>query len=198
LLIEGNVVSLIAIEGIDRSGKRTHSMLLLERLRKIGRRVEHITFPDYKTPLGKEINKFLRGRIKFRPEIRQLLYVANRWERAKDICNWLKEGKIVIADRYIPSGIAYGLANNLELEWMLKLERGLPIADVVIVIDIPVDTAHRREKAKDLYEEDELFQDRVRKAYLNLAKQFGWKVIDGKGSIKEIAEHIWSYISKTV
>ncbi len=57
MLIEGNVVSLIAIEGIDRSGKRTHSMLLLERLRKIGRRVEHITFPDYKTPLGKEINK---------------------------------------------------------------------------------------------------------------------------------------------
>jgi dTMP kinase len=191
-------VSLIVIEGIDRSGKRTHSMLLSERLRRMGRRVEYITFPDYKTPLGKEIKEFLRGRIKFRPEVRQLLYVANRWERAKDICDWLKEKKIVIADRYIPSGIAYGLANDLELEWMLKIEKGLPAADVVIVIDISVDTACRREKAKDLYEEDKLFQDRVRRAYLNLAEQFGWKVIDGDGSIKEIAEHIWVHISKTI
>lgn len=191
-------MSLIVIEGIDRSGKKTHSMLLSERLRKMGRRVEYITFPDYKTPLGKEIKKFLRGRIKFRPEVRQLLYVANRWERAKDICDWLKGGKIVIADRYIPSGIAYGLANDLELGWMLKIEKGLPVADVVIVIDIPVDTARRREKAKDLYEEDKLFQDRVRRAYLNLAEQFGWEVIDGDGSIKEIAEHIWVRISKTI
>ena len=191
-------MSLIAIEGIDRSGKRTHSMVLLERLRRMGRRVEYVTFPDYKTPLGKEIKKFLRGRIKFRPEVRQLLYVANRWERANDICRWLKEGKIVIADRYIPSGIAYGLANNLELEWMLKIEKGLPVTDVVIVIDIPVDTAHKREKAKDLYEADELFQERVRKAYLNLAEQFGWDVIDGKGSINEIAVNIWRYISKIV
>jgi dTMP kinase len=191
-------VSLIVIEGIDRSGKRTHSLLLSERLRKIGRCVEYITFPDYKTPLGKEIKKFLHGSIAFRPETRQLLYVANRWERAKDIYDWLKEGKIVIADRYIPSGIAYGLANNLELDWMLKIEKGLPMADLVIVIDIPVDTARRREKAKDLYEEDKIFQERVRRSYLNLAEQFGWKVIDGTGSIKEIAERIWIHILKTI
>ncbi len=195
---KGYALSLIAIEGIDRSGKRTHSMVLLERLRRMGRRVEYVTFPDYKTPLGKEIKKFLRGRIKFRPEVRQLLYVANRWERANDICSWLKEGKIVIADRYIPSGIAYGSANNLELEWMLKIEKGLPVTDVVIVIDIPVDTAHKRERAKDLYEADELFQERVRRAYLNLAEQFGWEVIDGKGSINEIAENIWRHLSKIV
>ncbi|MCK5625832.1 hypothetical protein KAI11_03155, partial [Candidatus Bathyarchaeota archaeon] len=102
------------------------------------------------------------------------------------------------ADRYIPSGIAYGSANNLELEWMLKIEKGLPVTDVVIVIDIPVDTAHKRERAKDLYEADELFQERVRRAYLNLAEQFGWEVIDGKGSINEIAENIWRHISKIV
>jgi len=191
-------VSLIVIEGIDRSGKRTHSLLLSERLRKMGKRVEYITFPDYRTPLGKEIQKFLHGSIKFRPEVRQLLYVANRWERAKDICDWLKKGKIVIADRYIPSGIAYGLANNLELDWMLKLEKGLPVADTVIIIDIPVETARRREKAKDLYEEDKVFQDRVRNAYLNLAKQFNWQIIEGSGSIKEIADRIWIQILKII
>jgi dTMP kinase len=164
----------------------------------MGKHVEYITFPDYGTPLGKEIKKFLLGSIKFRPEVRQLLYVANRWERAKDICNWLQKGKIVIADRYIPSGIAYGLAHNLELDWMLKLEKGLPEADTVIIIDIPVETAHKREKAKDLYEEDKMFQDQVRKAYLNLAEQFNWLIIDGTGSIKEIADRIWVQILQII
>jgi dTMP kinase len=191
-------MSLIVIEGIDRSGKKTHAMRLLERLRREGRRSEYITFPDYQTPLGKEIKRFLLGRTQFRPEVRQLLYVANRWERANDIFNWLREERIVIADRYIPSGLAYGLANNLGLEWMLKMETGLPIGDIVIVIDVPVDVARRREKAKDLYEEDKVFQEKVRNTYLTLADQFNWKIIDGDGTIKEIAKRIWTHVSKKI
>ena len=191
-------MSLIVIEGIDRSGKKTHAMLLLERFRREGRKGEYITFPDYQTPLGKEINRFLLGRTQFRPEVRQLLYVANRWERVNDIFNWLREGRIVIADRYIPSGLAYGLANNLELEWMLKMETGLPIGDIVLVIDVPVDVARRRENAKDLYEEDKVFQEKVRNAYLTLADQFDWKIIDGDGTIKEIAKRIWTYVSEKI
>ena len=191
-------MSLIVIEGIDRSGKKTHAMLLLERLKELGRSVEYITFPDYETPLGREIKKFLLGQVRFRPEVRQLLYVANRWERAKEMCDWLDEGTIVIADRYIPSGIAYGLANNLDIEWMIKMEAGLPVADIVLVIDVPVEITRKREDAKDLYEEDKRFQEKVRRAYLTLAEQFDWAVIDGDGTIKEIAKRIWSHVAKTL
>ena len=64
---------LIVIEGIDKSGKGTQAKLLFSRIKKAKCKVECITFPDYGTPLGKEINKFLRGKVDFCPEIRQLL-----------------------------------------------------------------------------------------------------------------------------
>ena len=189
---------LIVLEGIDVSGKRTHTGLLAKRLTEMGQRVERIAFPDYKTPLGREIKRFLQGGVRFRPEVRQLLYVANRWERERDMDSWLREGKIVIADRYVPSGLAYGLANNLDLDWMLKLEEGLPLADMVIVIDIPVDTALSREEPKDIYEKDRLFQEGVRRSYLDLAERFGWVVIDGDRPVEEVAEQVWVHVSKKV
>jgi len=58
------------------------------------------------------------------PEVRQFLYVANRWERVQDLRHWLNQKKVVIADRYVPSGLVYGLANGLELDWMVNLEKG--------------------------------------------------------------------------
>ena len=74
---------------------------------------------------------------------------------------WLGEGRIV-ANRYSPSGLAYGLANGLDLDWMMSLERGLPSADVVIVIDFPVAVHFERTKGKDIYEVDGRFLERVR------------------------------------
>ena len=189
---------LIALEGIDKSGKGTQAELLFERLKMAGYRVECIAFPDYETPLGREIKRFLRGRVKFCPEVRQFLYVANRWERKKDIDTWLREGKVVIADRYTPSGLAYGLANNLDLSWMMGLEGGLPVADMVIVIDVSVNTALKRSggEKKDVYEKNRQFLEMVRKAYLDLAKKLGWAVIDGEGPIEEVAEQVWRGVSK--
>lgn len=191
-------VPLIVLEGIDISGKQTHTLLLAKKLTRMGRSVECITFPDYKTPLGREIKRFLKGRVRFRPEVLQLLYVANRWERERDMDAWLSEGKIVIADRYIPSGLAYGLANNLNLDWMLKLEEGLLVADMVIIIDIPVDTALSRKEHKDIYEKNRLFQEKVRKSYLDLTERFGWIVIDGDRPIEDVAEQIWVHVSKKI
>ncbi len=191
-------MSLIVLEGIDISGKRTHTELLAKRLMEMGRRVESITFPDYKTPLGREIKNFLLGGVWFRPEVRQLLYVANRWERQRDMDAWLRADNIVVSDRYVPSGLAYGLANNLDLNWMLKLEEGLPVADMVIVIDIPVDTARSREKPRDIYEKDRLFQGRVRRSYLDLAERFGWVVINGDKSVEEVAKQVWVHASKKI
>lgn len=159
-----------------------------------GINVEHIAFPDYETPLGKEIRKFLQGKISLRPEVRQLLYVANRWERQSDIGNWLRKGAIVIADRYIPSGLAYGMANGLDLNWMIRLEEGLPPADIVIVIDISVEESIRREKRKDIYEKDTVFLGKVRRSYMDLAKQFRWLVINGEKDVETVSDEIWEQV----
>jgi len=189
---------LIAFEGIDKSGKGTQAELLFKRLRAAGHTVECISFPDYETPLGREIKRFLSGRVEFCPEVRQFLYVANRWERKQDIDMWLKEGKVVVADRYIPSGLAYGLANGLNLDWMMRLEEKLPVADMIIVIDVSVDTALKRSgnERRDVYEKNRPFLEKVRKVYLDLAKRLNWTVIDGEGSIEEVADKVWKNISK--
>ena len=192
-----SVMVLIAFEGIDKSGKGTQADLLFRRLEATGRAVECIEFPDYRTPLGREIRRFLSGRVEFSPEVRQFLYVANRWERKRDIDAWLKGGKIVVADRYIPSGLAYGLANGLDLDWMMRLEEKLPSADIVVIIDIAVETSLGRcePEKRDVYEMNRKFLERVRKSYLSLAKKLDWTVVDGEGSVKEVEERVWKSVS---
>ena len=182
---------LLAIEGIDKAGKDTQSRFLERKLAQKRFKVKRLAFPDYETHLGKEIGKFLQGKINLGPEVRQLLYVANRWEREKDMREWLRDGMFVIADRYIPSGLAYGLANGLSLDWMLKLEEGLPVVDAVILVDISVETSLSRGWRKDIYEEDRKFLDGVRSAYLDLAKRFGWIVVNGEASVEDVSQAIW-------
>jgi dTMP kinase len=187
---------LLALEGIDKSGKGTQSAILASKIRDTGRAVACIDFPDYDTPLGHAIGAFLRGRVTYPPEVRQLLYVANRWERKPDLDAWLREGRVVLARRYIYSGLAYGLANGLDLEWMLGLEEGLPIADLVFVLDISVASSFtRQQRNRDVYERDATFLRRVRDAYLHLARRFSWVVIDGERPPGEVAAALWEHVA---
>ncbi len=190
---------MFALEGIDKSGKSTQALLLRNWLARLGFEVELISFPDYSTPIGREIEAFLRGERSFPVEVRQLLYAANRWERKSDIVKWLSMGRVVIADRYSPSGLAYGMANGLALKWMLCLEEGLPKADVVIVIDVSVETAISRiERGGDVYERDEGFLRRVRSCYLDLARRFGWHVVDGERPIEDVFSDVRSIVESFI
>ncbi|MEM2094531.1 MAG: dTMP kinase [Candidatus Bathyarchaeia archaeon] len=189
-------MSIIALEGIDKSGKKTQAKLLAKRLIETGRAVQCISFPDYQTPLGQQIKSFLEGGATFRPEVRQLLYVANRWEREADLKKWLHDGVCVIADRYIPAGLAYGLANGLDLGWMLKLEEGLPKPTMVIVLDLPPQVAAQRDGSKDLYERDFQFQRKVRESYLQLSRIFQWEIVDAAQPIPKVAEEVWRLVSR--
>jgi dTMP kinase len=189
---------LIALEGIDKAGKNTQSRWLQNKLTAKGCAVNHVAFPDYSTSLGGEIQKFLQGEIQLRPEVRQLLYVANRWERQSDLLRWLNDDSFVIADRYVPSGLAYGLANELSLDWMINLEKGLPPADVVVIIDIPVEESYRRAVKKDIYEMDINFLTKVRNAYLELASEFNWVIVNGEQSIDAVSNDIWKKVKTRI
>lgn len=188
-------LTLITLEGIDKSGKATQTAILANRLRKMGKGVETIAFPDYTTIIGRVIRRYLDGEADFGPELRQLLYVANRWEKRGDLVLWLGKEKLVIADRYTPSGLVYGLANGLNLEWMINLETGLPPSDLVIVVDVSVATAFEREEVRDVYEANRDFLEKVRNAYLALAEKFGWVIVDGEKTKVDVAEEIWAHVS---
>src|SRR5262245_16698022 len=125
---------LIAFEGLDQSGKETQARLLGQRLQLEGRRVQPVSFPDYETPIGREIRKALDGERDFAPDVMQLLYVANRFEWRAKMEAWLAAGDVVICDRYRASSIAYGEAQGLDAAWLEVIQRGLRPADVTVLL----------------------------------------------------------------
>jgi len=178
---------LFALEGIDQSGKKTLSALLMERLREAGIPGEMISFPDYTTPIGKELDFYLKGKRVYPPQTRHLLFAANRWERKRDIESWLEKGKVVLANRYVASGVAYGMAHGLEKGWLWNLEEGLPRPDQTFLIDIPHEISFaRKAKRRDLYEEQKDLLKRAREAYLDLAREGNWVVLDGTREIENV------------
>ncbi|MEM3022911.1 MAG: dTMP kinase [Candidatus Bathyarchaeia archaeon] len=184
--------TLIALEGIDQAGKRTQARILGERLRGLGLHVAIWSFPDYSTELGREIGAFLRGERRYGPEVRHLLYAANKWERAEELSRLLGSGTFLIIDRYKASNIAYGMAKGLDRGWLANLEAGLPDPDLTILIDIPPEESLRRKaEARDAHEADLEFLGRVRRNYLAMAEEMGWPILDGRRESKEVSEDVW-------
>ncbi len=187
---------LVAIEGIDAVGKRTQSSLLGSWLRSRKVMTSTLSFPDYGTVIGREIKGFLLGSRTYSPEVGHMLYAVNRWEKKAEIDRLLTRSDVLIVNRYSPSNFAYGTANGLELEWLVNLEEGLPKPDLVVVLDAPPSVVFtRRGPNKDKYERNVAFQEKVRGAYLQLAKEFGWTVIDAARGIQATNEAVTSAVS---
>jgi dTMP kinase len=172
---------LIAFEGLDQSGKETQARHLRARVEQDGHRVHPLSFPDYATPIGQEIQKALAGEREFGPDVMQLLYVANRGEFRPKLDLWLKAGEIIMCDRYRASSIAYGEAQGLDLAWLTEIQKYLPPADLTILLDIAPETAvQRKSVGRDRYERDMGLLGRVRESYLRQAKQEGWVLVNGE------------------
>src|SRR2546423_951344 len=116
---------LIAFEGLDQSGKQTQAERLRDDLRTQGHKVRLLSFPDYGTSIGEEIARALQGERDYGPDVMQLLYVANRYERKSEIVRWLDGGLILICDRYRASTIAYGEAQGVDPDWLREIQRYL-------------------------------------------------------------------------
>ncbi len=182
---------LIAVEGIDQAGKRTVCQRLVRELAANGIPAELTGFPDYSTPLGAQIKRFLGGQQGYPVQVRQLLYTANRWERAAELRAWLADGRAVILDRYISSNIAYGGAQGLPLDWMICLERDLPAPDLTILLDIPAEVSlARKSSARDTYEAQLDLLARARDVYLRLASSAAWQIVDATAD----PESVWSSV----
>ena len=182
---------LIAFEGLDQSGKETQARRLADSLRNHGRRVETLSFPDYTTPIGKEIGAALRGERDFGPDVMQLLYIANRYEKKPQMLDWLSGGADVVCDRYVASSVAYGESQGLDAAWLVETQEHLPQPDLTIVLDIAPETAVARKQAdRDRYERDLALLARVRESYQRQARQPNWALISGEQSKDAIAQQI--------
>jgi dTMP kinase len=178
---------LIAFEGLDQSGKETQARHLRARIEAEGRKVHALSFPDYQTPIGHELQQALAGERDFGPEVMQLLYVANRFEYKPRLDAWLRADTVVVCDRYCASSVAYGEAHGLDAVWLEDIQRHLPPPAITVLLDIAPETAvSRKGDGRDRYERDLPLLARVRASYRRQAVRHGWIVIDGEQSPDEV------------
>ena len=186
----------IVLEGPDKAGKTTQSRLLAEAIKVSGKVCVVIDFPDYTTPIGLEIRAFLDGRRDYPAESKHLLFSANRWEKKKEIESMVESGTIVVMNRYWQSNLVYGAANGMDASWLLRLDKGLPKEDLVVVILVNPGVTNRRAETLDAFESDQMLAARAYKNYLKFARQFRWKVLDGSKSKEQVHQEIMKVVRK--
>lgn len=183
--------ALIAFEGLDQSGKETQAQTLRDALKASGHKARFLTFPDYGTSIGEEIARALQGERDYGPDVMQLLFIANRYERKPEIDRWLEGGLVLLCDRYLASSVAYGEAQDLDPSWLAETQKFLPRPDLTVWLDIAPETAVRRKTAdRDRYERDLALLARVRESYRRQAAAPGWVRIDGERSRELVAADI--------
>lgn len=196
---------IIVIEGGDQAGKLTQSILLEKALKKRKIKTKLFHFPDYETPIGKEIRKYLDGERKFPPQVIHCLLAANRWEKLDTILAAEEKNSVLIMNRYYHSNLVYGLANGLKQKWLESLDEGLPKADLVVLLDvtqkesfsrIPRNKVGGKKMKRDKFEKNKEFSMKISNLYRTVAKKKHWKIIDATMSKEKVHEEILKTFSK--
>ena len=190
---------IIVIEGGDQAGKLTQSILLEKALKKQKIKTKLFHFPDYETPIGKEIRKYLDGKRKFPPQVIHCLLAANRWEKLDAILAAKEKNSVLIMNRYYHSNLVYGLANGLKQKWLESLDEGLPKADLIILLDVtqkesfsrtPRNKIGGKVMKRDKFEKNKEFSTKISNLYRTVAKKKHWKIINATKSKIEVHEEI--------
>jgi len=200
----------ITFEGIEGCGKTTQAKLLYEYL--INRNIECVlTHEPGGTLISEKIREILLDKKNYNMVYltELFLYLASRSQHTfEKIIPALKNGKIVICDRYFDSTLAYqGEGRNIPKQKVFEINNfatGGLIPHLTFLIDINEDVGLERlkeRKGKDRIEEEEInFHKRVRGAYLTLARENKerFRIIDGLGSIEHIHKEIVNIVLKFI
>ncbi|MCX8169915.1 MAG: dTMP kinase [Candidatus Methanomethyliaceae archaeon] len=188
----------ITIDGIDGAGSSTQVKMLVDRLNSIGHSAIGTKEPNPEGPIEPIIREIIRRPI-LSPELEALLFAADRIYHVEAFIKpWLREGKIVVSDRYLESSIAYQTIQGLEEDWILTINRGAIKPDISIILDIdPRISLKRKGKASDRFEDIE-FLRKVREKFLDRARRIGHFVINAEKSIMEVHEEILEIVLKAL
>lgn len=191
---------LIIIEsGSDASGKATQTQMLYERLRKEGKNVKKIEFPNYESDSSIFVRMYLDGKFGRDPKavdpyIVSPMFTLDRYCSFLDLWgDFYNAGGLVIADRYTTSNMVHQASKiddpderDRYLDWLWDFEYGiykLPIPDLVIFLDVPPEVSRKLlqlragEGKRDIHEAD---LEYLEKTYINalyVAKKYGWHKI---------------------
>lgn len=198
-------MKILAFEGIDQSGKETQQKLLAAEMMRRGFRVKTVSFPRYHLPIGKMIERYLKGEINLSAEAVHMLYEADRQDFTEEIKQIENDTDYLIIDRYILSNLAYGMAKGLDLKWLQALQEKVVKPDATFVLDITARTSFERKCSnRDRYESDEHLLNRVRTAYHVLGQILQENsdqliyIIDANASPMEVHETVLELVDKVI
>lgn len=155
---------LIVIEGPDGSGKTEQWKLLAQRLKTEKHQVELVDFPQYSKVSAGLISNYLRG-IYGKPDevspcAASLFYALDRYDLSFKMRQWLAEGKIILANRYVASngGHQGGKIKDKNerrefLRWLYRTEYeilGIPKPDINVFLDLPIEVGLKLIKKRGL------------------------------------------------
>lgn len=192
----------VTLEGVDGAGKSSHIEFIADAVRTKGAHVI-VTREPGGTDLAEQLRKLILGE-RMPPVLETLLVFAARTDHvARVIRPALESGTVVICDRFTDATVAYqGAGNGVSRELIAQLAQathpGLK-PDRTLVFDCPYEVSSARlaktGKALDRFErEDRAFFDRVRNAYLAIAKEEPTRVrvIDASGDVPSVRSQIKS------
>ncbi|HHW62199.1 MAG TPA: dTMP kinase [Syntrophomonadaceae bacterium] len=198
----------VSLEGIDGAGKTSLKEILIPRLQK------QYDIISIREPGGTVISEKIRhllldaGNSTMGSRTEALLYAAARSQVVEEVIQpALEAGKLVLADRFLDSTIAYqGYGRGMDLSFLHQLNHlctGGIKPDLTLLLDIEPELAYwrRRGETPDRLEQEGLnFQARVRAGYLELWKEEPQRIkcLDGSASLQDIAAESLKHIEQMV
>ena len=195
---------LIAIDGVDASGKQTHTELLADYLKSTGKKVRRLSFPMYDNPSSTLVKMYLSGEFGKNADdvdayCASTLFAADRFATFRS--DWKKDyddpDTIIVADRYVSSNMIHQASkiDNIEdkdkfLDWLFDFEFNLyklPKPDATIFLDMPPeygrilmqnrDNKFSGEKQLDIHESDYSYLEKSYENAKYVSEKFGWQHI---------------------
>lgn len=219
---------LIAVEGVDASGKQTHSELLYEHLISRGQKVRRLDFPVYESDSSAGVRMYLNGELgehagDISAYAASSLFAADRFlSYKKDWHADYESGKIILCDRYVGSNMIHqacklaGEEREKFLSWLYEFEYGiygLPQPDLTIFLDMPpefaLDIIKKRNnkinnsEQKDIHERDSAYLENSYKNACDIAERYGWtrvRLVQGGQlrMIEDVSSEICCYADKLI
>ena len=186
----------IVIDGTDGSGKATQTQLLIEELKLGGHKVEMADFPQYGQKSAGLVEDYLNGKYgQVSPQAASIFYAVDRFDASFKIKQWLEEGKIVVANRYVTANAGHQggkIADDIDrmkfFRWLDNLEYtifNIPKPELNIILHMPAEMAQKlvdkkssdvrkyaNGKKRDLHEADLLHLQNAEKVYMEISKLF--------------------------
>jgi dTMP kinase len=183
----------IVIDGGDGSGKGTQAELLCKNLKKKGYKVKLADFPQYGEKSAALVEEYLNGKFGEAAEVgpyrASVFYAVDRYSASRDISKWLKEGGMVISNRYVSANKGHQTGKIKDkaerkkfIDWLNHFEYELfkiPVPDLTIFLHVPSEIGYQlvlkkeareytKGKKQDIHEADSEHLKNAENAYLEM------------------------------